>query len=126
MPAFDTGKDYAPEWDHDTDTLASFLTWKSASHHNQQTKRLIDAVLGPMCQFVREELKHQLANQSTTVRIPGLQEIKNREEETQKQIHTLTHTVNELTKQVAALSALPTPPIAGPVAPRAAPAPPQL
>jgi len=109
MPAFDAEKDYAPKWDHDTDTLASFLTWKSASHHNQQTKRLIDAILVPMCQFVREELKQQLANQSTTVRIPGLQDIKNREEETQQQIRTLTNTVNELTKQVATLSARPTP-----------------
>ena len=120
MPAFDTGKDYAPEWDHDTDTLASFLTWKSAAHHNQQTKRLIDAVLGPMCQFVREELKHQLSNQSTMVRIPGLQDIKTQEAETQEQIRTLTNTVNELTKQVAALSARPTP-VAVPTAARAVP-----
>jgi len=124
IPAFDTGKDYASEWDHDTDTLASFLTWKSATHHNQQTKRLIDAVLGPMCQFVCEELKHQLSNQSTTVRIPGLQDIKNREEKTQKPIHTLTNTVNELTKQVATLSTCPTPTV-GPVAPRSVPAPSQ-
>ena len=124
MPEFDPKRDYAPEWDHDTDTLASFLTWKSAAHHNQETKRLIDAVLGPMCQFVRKEMKHQLSNQSTTVRIPGLQDIKNREEETQKQIRTLTNTVNELTKQVAILSARPTP-TATPAAPRATPAPPQ-
>jgi len=77
-----------------------------------------------MCQFVCEELKDQLSNQSTTVRIPGLQDIKNRVEETQKQIHTLNNTVNELTKQVATLSTCPTPTV-GPVAPRAAPAPPQ-
>jgi len=124
MPDFDPARDYALEWDHDTDTLASFLTWKSAAHHNQQTKRLIDAVLEPMCQFVREEMKHQLSNQSTTVRIPGLQDIKNPEEETQKQIRTLTNTVNELTKQVAILSARPTH-TAAPAAPRATPAQPQ-
>jgi len=124
MPEFDPKRDYAPEWDHDTDTLASFLTWKSAAHHNQQTKCLIDTVLGPMCQFVREEMTHQLSNQSTTVRIPGLQDIKNREEETQKQIRTLTNTVNELTQQVATLSARPTPTTA-PAAPRATLAPPQ-
>jgi hypothetical protein len=124
MPAFDPEKDYAPEWDHDTDTLASFLTWKSAAHHNQQTKRLIDAVLGPMCQFVRDEMKCQLANQSTTVRIPGLQEIRDREAETQKQILHLTNTVNELTKQIASLSSRPTP-TAIPAASRVAPATPQ-
>jgi len=41
-------------------------------------------------------MKHQLANQSTTVKIPGLQDIKNREEEMQKQNLTLTNTINEL------------------------------
>jgi len=69
-------------------------------------------------------MKHQLANQSTTVKIPGLQDIKNREEETQKQILTLTNTINELTTKVAILSARPTR-AAVSVAPRGTPAPPQ-
>jgi len=69
-------------------------------------------------------MKHQLANQSTTVKIPGLQDIKNWEEETQKQILTLTNTINELTTKVTILSARPTP-VAVSVAPRGTPAPPQ-
>jgi len=69
-------------------------------------------------------MKHQLANQSTTVKIPGLQDINNQEEETQKQILTLTNTINKLTTKVAILSTRPTP-VAVPVAPRGTPAPPQ-
>jgi len=114
----------APEWDHDMDTLASCLAWRSATHHIENVNQTVEALLGPICQFVRAEMKHQLANQSTTVKIPGLQDIKNREEETQKQILTLTNTINELTTKVAILSARPTP-IAIPVAPRGTPAPPQ-
>jgi len=66
----------APEWDHDTDTLASFLAWRSASHHIENVNQTVEALLGPICQFVRAEMKHQLANQSTTVKIPSLNDIK--------------------------------------------------
>jgi len=69
-------------------------------------------------------MKQQLANQSTTVKIPGLQDIKNWEEEMQKQILILTNTINELTTKFAILSIRPTP-AAIPVAPRGTPAPPQ-
>jgi len=121
---FNPTADAAPEWDHDTDTLASFLTWRSATHHIENVNQTVDALIGLICQLVRAEMKHQLANQSTTVKIPGLQDIKKRREETQKQILTLTNTINELTTKVAILSAHPTPaPV--PVAPRGTPKPPQ-
>jgi hypothetical protein len=121
---FNHGTNYAPEWDRDTDTLASYLTWTSALHHSEQTNQTGDMLLGPICKFIREELKHQLASQSTTVRIPGLQDIKEHEEETQKQILHLTDTVTKLTEQVAFLSARPTPK-ATPVATRTPPTPTQ-
>ena len=106
------------------DTLASFLACRPATHHIENINQTIEVLLCLICQFVRAEMKHQLANQSTTVKIPGLQDIKNREEEMQEQILTLTNTINELTKKVAILSTHPTP-AAIPVAPRATPAPPQ-
>ena len=105
------------------DTLASFLAWRSATHHIENVSQTVEALLGLICKFVCAEMKHQLANQSTTIKIPGLQDIKNREEEVQKQILTLTNTINKLTKKVAILSARPTP-AAIPVALRATPAPP--
>jgi hypothetical protein len=106
---FDHSRDYAPQWDRDTDTLAGFFAWKSATHHNENVKSTITALLGPICQFVRDEMKHQLANQTTTVSLSVLQDIKKREEETQKHILHLTETITELTKQVAILSARPIP-----------------
>jgi hypothetical protein len=45
----------------------------------------------------------------TTVNIPGLKEMQERELETQKHIRHLTETITELTKQVAILSVRPTP-----------------
>jgi hypothetical protein len=109
---FDHSRDYAPEWDRDTDTLAGFFAWKSAVHHNDNLKSTITSLLGPICQFVRDEMKHQLANQSTTIAIQALQESREREEETQKQIRHLTETVTKLSEQVATLSARPIPTIA--------------
>jgi len=50
--------DAAPEWDHDTDTLASFLAWRSATHHIENVNQTVEALLGPICQFVRAEMKH--------------------------------------------------------------------
>ena len=107
-----------------TDTLAGFIAWKSATHHKEHINHSIEALLGPICQFVRDEMKHQLANQSTTIRILGLQDIRTREEETQKQIHRLTETVDKLTRQVASLAQRPTQ-TATPTAPRVVPATPQ-
>ena len=54
-----TVDDFAPEWDHDTDTLASFLAWKSAQHHTERSNNTITALLGPICQFVRNEIRYQ-------------------------------------------------------------------
>jgi len=121
---FNHTADAAPKCDHDTDTLASFLAWRSATHQIENVNQTVEALLSLLCQFVRAEMKHKLANQSTTVKIPGLQDIKNWEEETQKQILTLTNTINELTTKVAILSARPTP-VAIAVAPRGTLAPPQ-
>jgi len=64
--------DAASEWDHDMDTLAIFLAWRSTTHHIENINQTIRALLSQICQFVRAEVKHQLANQSTTVKIPGL------------------------------------------------------
>ena len=121
---FNPTADTAPEWDHDTDTLASFLAWRSATQQIENINQTVRALLSLICQFVCAKMKHQLANQSTTVKITGLQDIKNWEEETQKQILTLTNTINELTTKVTILSARPTP-VAIPVAPRGMLAPPQ-
>ena len=117
---FDHSREYAPEWDCNTDTLADFFAWKSANHLNEQINRTVEALLGPICQLVHDEMKHQLANQSTTVRIPGLQEVRTREEETEKQILCLTETVDKLTRQVASLALRPTQ-TAAPTAPRVIP-----
>jgi len=66
-------------------------------------------------------MKYQLVNQSITVKIPDLNDIKKRESETQKQILRVTETIDELQKQVDSLSLRLTP-AAGPPAPRAVPA----
>jgi len=121
---FDHSREYAPEWDRDTDTLTGFIVWKSATHHNEHINHSVEALLGPIYQFVRNQMKYQLANQSTTVRIPGLQEIRTQEEETQKKILRLTETVDKLTRQVASLAPHPTQ-TAAPTAPRVVPATPQ-
>jgi hypothetical protein len=96
--------DFAPEWDHDTDTLASFLTWKSAQHHTESTTNTVTALLGPICEFVRTEVRYQLQKHSINVKLPELQDRKASEAETQKQILRLTETITELTKEVATLT----------------------
>ena len=75
--------DAAPEWDHDTDTLVRFLAWRSATHHIKNVNQTVEALLSLICQFVRAKMKHQLANQSTTVKISGLNGIKEQEADTQ-------------------------------------------
>ena len=69
---FSPGADAAPKVDHDTDSLASFLAWRSPTHHIENVNQTVKALLGPICQFVRAEMKHRLANQSTTIKILGL------------------------------------------------------
>jgi hypothetical protein len=54
-------------------------------------------------------IKYQLGNHPTTVNIPGLKEMQERELEIQKHILHLTETITELSKQVAILSARPVP-----------------
>jgi hypothetical protein len=117
--------DYAPEWDRDTDTLASYLAWKStfnSAHHHNLT--IID-LLAPICQFVRDELRHQLSTHTSTVKIPDIQEIKEHNKEMQDEILRLTETVTKLTEQVAILSARPVP-ISTPTVIRTVMAPQQL
>jgi len=97
--------DFAPEWDHDTDTLASFLAWKSAQHHTESSNNTITSLLEPICQFVRNEIRYQLKNHSTTLQ----HEMKNQQMETQKQICQLTATIANLAEQVKVLSSCPVP-----------------
>ena len=59
---FNPMADGAPEWDHNMDTLASFLAWRSATHLIENINQTIEALLGLICQFVHAEMKHQLAN----------------------------------------------------------------
>jgi hypothetical protein len=106
---FEHSRDYTPQWDRDTDTLAGFLTWKSATHHNENVKSTITALLGPICQFVRDELRHQLSTHSSKVKIPDIQNMRERNKEMQDEIRHLTETVTKLTEQVAILSARPVP-----------------
>jgi hypothetical protein len=101
--------DFAPQWDRDTDTLASFLAWKSAQHHNESSNITITALLGPICQFVRTEVQYQLQKHSFNVKIPGLQEMKDTNVEMQKHILQLTDTITKLSEQVAILSSRPVP-----------------
>ena len=44
--------DAAPEWDHDTDTLASFLAWRSATHHIENVNQIVEALLGYFSLYV--------------------------------------------------------------------------
>jgi hypothetical protein len=103
------GLDYAPQWDHDTDTLASFITYQLKAEGHNITKQTCDTLLTPICHFVRETIKYQMATHAVTVKIPDLEEMKERELETQKHILHLTETITELAKQVATLSARPIP-----------------
>jgi len=116
--------DYAPNWDHDTDTLASFLALKSELHQTSATNDTTERLLEPICRFIHTEMTYQFAKQSVTVKIPGLKEMKERDLEMQKQISRLTNTVTRLAEQIAILSARPIP-AAAPAAPRVVPALPQ-
>jgi len=121
---FNAELDYAPDWDHDTDTLASFLAWKSELDHTTATNDTTERLLEPICRFIRAEMTYQFAKQSVTVKIPGLKEMKKRDLEMQKQISQLTNTITKLSEQIATLSAGPIP-AAAPAAPRVVPALPQ-
>jgi hypothetical protein len=101
--------EYAPEFNPDTDTLPSFLAWKIESESYACGRRTTDALLQPLCGFIRNEIRYQLGMHPTTVNIPGLKEMQERELETQKHILHLTETITELSKQVAVLSARPVP-----------------
>jgi hypothetical protein len=101
--------DFAPEWDRDTDTLASFLAWKSAQHHTESSNNTITALLGPICEFVRNEVRYQLKKQVVTVKFPGLQEMKDSNMEMQKHILQLTEMITKLSEQVTILSSRPVP-----------------
>ena len=46
---------YAPDWDHDTDTLASSLTWKSELDHTTATNDTTERLLEPICRFICAE-----------------------------------------------------------------------
>jgi len=124
LDMFNTELDYAPEWDHDTNTLASFLAWKSELNHTTTTNVTTEWLLEPICRFIRAEMTLQFAKQSVTVKIPGLKEMKERDLEMQKQISQLTNTITKLSEQIATLSARPIP-AATPAAPRVVPALPQ-
>jgi len=121
----DPGVDYAQEWDHDTDTLASYLAWKIEFESTQTINRITANLLAPITEFVRKEVSHQLTQHAVTVRILGLQEMKDRELEMQKHICTLTNTVTKLSEQVAKLSTRPTTVSATPATRAPAAAPPQ-
>jgi len=121
---FNAELDYAPDWDCNTDTLASFLTWKSELDHTTTTNDTTERLLELICSFIRAEMTHQFAKQSVTVKIPGLKEMKERDLEMQKQISQLTNTITKLSEQIATLSARPIP-AAAPAAPRVVPALPQ-
>jgi hypothetical protein len=89
--------DYAPEWDHDTDTLASYLAWKSASTTAHYHNLAVSDFLSPICQFIRDELRHQLSTHSSKVKIPDIQDMRERNKEMQDEIRRLTETVTKLT-----------------------------
>jgi hypothetical protein len=116
--------DYAPQWDHDTDTLASFISYQLKAEGHDITKRTCDTLLPPLCKFIRETIQFQLGAISVTIKTPDVEEMKTRELETQKHILHLTETIAELTKQVAILSARPVP-TASPTIIRTVVAPPQ-
>jgi len=121
---FNTELAYVSDWDHDTDTLASFLVWKSKLDHTTTTNNTTERLLEPICRFICAEMTHQFAKQSVTVKIPGLKEMKERDLEMQKQISQLTNTITKLSEQIATLSARPIP-AATPAAPRVVSALPQ-
>jgi len=121
---FNAELDYAPDWDHNTDTLASFLAWKSLLDHTTATNDTIERLLEPICRFIHTKMTPQFVMQSVTVKIPGLKEMKERDLEMQKQISQLTNTITKLSEQIATLSARPIP-AAAPAAPRFVPALPQ-
>jgi len=76
LDIFNAELDYVPDWDHDTDTLASFLTWKSELDHTTATNDTTEWLLEPICHSIHAEMTHQFAKQSVTVKIPGLKEMK--------------------------------------------------
>jgi len=53
---FNHTADAAPKCDHDTDTLASFLAWRSATHQIENIHQTVEALLSLMCQFVRAKI----------------------------------------------------------------------
>lgn len=124
LEAMDPAVNYAQEWDHDTDTLASYLSWRIEFEGQESSNKTVDHLLAPICQFVRDEISHQLSQHAVTVRIPGLQEMKERELEMQKHILQLTDTITKLSEQVATLATRPTNTVATP-ATRAGAAPPR-
>jgi len=87
----------------------SFLAWKSAQHHTETSNNTITALLGPICEFVGNGIRYQLKKHSITIKLPGLQEMKERELETQKHILQLTETITRLSEHVAILSSRPVP-----------------
>jgi len=124
LDIFNAELDYAPDWDHDTDTLASFLAWKSELDHTTTTNNSTERLLELICHFIRAKMTYQFAKQSVTVKIPGLKEMKERDLEMQKQISQLTNTITKLLEQIATLSTCPIP-ATTPTAPRVVPALPQ-
>lgn len=112
-------------WDKDDDTLASYIARKLESELATQTHKFTSNLLKPICKFTREEIRYQLQQQSITVRLSGLQEMKERDFEMQKQILLLTETVAKLSEQVAVLATSPTTTTTATPATRTVVAPPQ-
>ena len=112
----DPSVDYAPEWDHDTDTLASYVAWKIEFESLQTGNRVTQNLLAPIAEFIRKEVSHQLTQHAVMVRIPDLQEMKDRELEMQKHICTLTDTITKLSEQVTKLSTCPATTVTAPAA----------
>jgi len=54
----DPSVDYAPEWDHDTDTLASYVAWKIEFESLQTSNRVTQNLLAPIAEFVRKEVSY--------------------------------------------------------------------
>jgi len=63
------------EWDYDTDTFASYLSWRIEFEGQESPNKTFDHLLTPDCQLVRNEIRHQLSQHAVTVRIAGLQEM---------------------------------------------------
>jgi len=79
IEALEPTADYAPECGKDDDTCASYIAWKLESELASQTHKITSDLLEPLCKFTQEEIRHQLQQQSLTVRLPGLQAIKERD-----------------------------------------------